>query len=321
MNYEVFKNELLQKPGIESVSATDYLPGTGVVYREFVDCEKLPDSTVIGHLTVDPDFIKTADIKLIAGDDFGANSENNPGSHAIINEAAVRYLGFKNVDEALEYTISIGKDLNIQIIGVVRNFVIQSTDFEPDPLVIRVIPDHYNYAFIRILPGRTGDELISSIGESWKKLNPEQLFRNKYYSEHIENYQYGSVQMVQVLGFITFLTVFISILGLLGMVVFNSENRINEIGIRKVVGSNNAEILWEISRGFVFMMGLAVLIATPLAWFIGKMILQNIYNRITLKPGFFAVGILFLLLIGAITVFSQTWKAANRNPVDSLRYE
>jgi len=184
INYGIFKNEILQKPGIESVSATDYLPGTGVVYRKFVKCEKIPDSTLISHLTVDPDFISTMNINLLSGEDFGVISESNPGNYALINEAAVRHLGF-----------------------------------------------------------------------------------------------------------ITFLTVFISILGLLGMVVFNNENRTNEIGIRKVVGSNNLEILWVISKSFIYMMGLAVLIATPLAWFIGKMLLQNIYNRIALKPGFFIIGI------------------------------
>ncbi len=129
------------------------------------------------------------------------------------------------------------------------------------------------------------------------------------------------MQIVQVLGFITFLILFISILGLLGMVVFNNENRVNEIGIRKVVGANNKEVLWVISRSFFYMMSLAVLIATPLAWFLGKMILQNAYHRVPLKPGFFITGILFLIIIGGITVLSQTWKAANRNPVDSLRYE
>lgn len=321
INYEVFKNEILQKPGVESVSASEYLPGTGVVYRDFVKCEKIPDSTVISHLTVDPDFISTMNINLLSGEDFGVISGSNPGNHALINEAAVRFLGFKNNDEALEFSISIDKKSNIQIIGVVENFVIQTTDAEPDPLVIRAIPDDCNFAFIKISPGQNENEVISSIEESWKKLNPEQLFRYKYYNEHLENYMVGAVQMVQVLGFIAFLTVFISILGLLGMVVFSNENRLNEIGIRKVVGSNNLEILWVISKSFIYMMGLAVLIATPLAWFIGKMLLQNIYNRIALKPGFFIAGIFVILIIGSVTVLSQTWKAANRNPVDSLRYE
>ena len=321
INYGVFKNEILQNPGIEHVTATDYLPGTGVVYRDFVTCEKIPDSTVISHLTVDPDFIKTMNIELISGEDFGPISETNPGNHAILNEAAVRHFGFNNADEALEFSISIEDKSNIQIIGVVENFVIQNTDFKPDPLIIRVIPERFDYAFVKLYPTRNENELIHSIEESWKKLNPEQLFRYKYFSEHLENYQKGAMQVVQTLGFITFLTIFISILGLLGMVIFSNENRINEIGIRKVVGSSNVEILWVISKSFIYMMGLAVVIATPLSWFIGKMLLQNIYHRIPLKPGYFIIGIIFLLIIGGLTVLSQTWKAANRNPVDSLRYE
>ncbi len=321
INYEVFKNEVLQLPGIESVTASDYLPGTGVVMRSYVDCEKIPDSTIISELTVDPDFVKTLGIELLAGADFGPLAETNTGTHALINEAAVRHLGFANPDEALEYSISIEEYSNIQIIGVVKNFVIQSSDFKTDPLVVRFIPERLHYAFVKLEPGYPGDEIIQSIEATWKKLNPEELFRSQYYAEHIEKYQNGSVQVVQVLGFITFLTLFISTLGLLGMVVFNNENRVNEIGIRKVVGSNSMQILWVISKGFVYMMSLAVLIATPIAWFVGKMLMQNLYHRIDLKAGFFIQGILFLLIVGVLVVFSQTWKAANRNPVDSLRYE
>jgi len=321
IDFKIFKNEVLQIPGIESVTATDYLPGTGVVMRSFVQCEKIPDSTKISELTVDPDFVETLGVEILAGENFGSLSETNTGAHALINEAAVRHLGFANQEEALEYSISIEDNLNIQIIGVVKNFVIQSSDFKPDPLVIRIIPGRFHYAFIKIEPGFPGEEIIHSIETTWKKLNPEQLFRSQFYADHIENYQNGAVQVVQVLGFLTFLTLFISILGLLGMVVFNNENRVNEIGIRKVVGSNSMEILWVISKGFIYMMGLAVLIATPLAWFIGKMLMQNLYHRIALKAGFFIEGILFLLTVGVLVVFSQTWKAANRNPVDSLRYE
>ncbi len=158
MNYNIFKNEILQKSGVESLTATEYLPGTGVVYRDFVKCEKLPDSTVISHLTVDPDFIRVLNMVLLAGKDFEVTTETNPGTHAIINEAALRHFEFEDANEALEYTLSIGKNTNIQIIGVVEDFIIQSADFEPDPLVMRVIPDRYSYAFVKINPAYDTNE-------------------------------------------------------------------------------------------------------------------------------------------------------------------
>lgn len=321
MKYNIFKNEILQKPGVESVTAAEYLPGTGVVYRDFVKCEKLPDSTVISHMTVDPDYLQVLNMELLAGKDFGPVAEMNPGTSAIINEAALRHFGFENANEALEYTISIEEDINIQIIGVVKDFIIQSADFEPDPVAMRVIQDRYNYALVKINPAYETKDIISSLEAVWKILNPEQLFRCKFFSEHIGAYQDAAMQIVQVLGFITILTIFISILGLLGMVVFNNENSLNEIGIRKVIGANNMEVLWTISKTFLYMMAIAVVITTPLTWFLGNMVLQNSYHRISLKPGFFITGILFLLILGLLTVLSQTWKAANQNPVDSLRYE
>jgi len=321
INYSVFKTEILKKPGIEKVSAIQYLPGTGVVYRNYVQCETLPDSTVISQLIVAPDFIRTMNIELLSGYDLGNNAETYPGKFALLNEAALRHFGFENAEEALEFTISIDGQSGIQIIGVVKDFVIQSADFEPDALVIRVIPRYYSYALVKINPTHGTKGIVSSLEAEWKKLNPEQLFRHKFFSEYVSEYQDAAMQMVQVLGFVTVLTIFISILGLLGMVVFNNQNRINEIGIRKVVGANNTEIFWVISKSFFYMMVLAVFIATPLAWFIGKMLLQYAYHRVPLTPAYFITGILFLLIIGVITVFSQTWRAANRNPVDSLRYE
>lgn len=321
INYELFKNEILRKPGVQAVTASEYLPGTGTVSRHFIKCEKLPDSTKVSHLGVDPDFIKTMNMSLLSGKDFREYSETNLSNYTIINESAIQFLGFQNAGEALEHTLTIGSKPNIQIIGVVKDFVLQSPDSKPDPLVLRVIPDRYNHAFVKLNSNLVMKEMISSLEESWKKLNPEQQFRYKFFSEYIGEYMDASMQMVKVIGFITFFAVFISILGLLGMVVYNNENRVNEIGIRKVVGATSREVLWVISKSFIYMMALAGLIATPAAWFLGNMILQNAYYHVTLRVDFFASGILFLFTIGLITVLSQTWKAANRNPVESLRYE
>ncbi|MBA7541650.1 hypothetical protein ES705_33966 [subsurface metagenome] len=306
IDWDLFKNSVT------------HLPGTGVVMRDFIKSKNIPDSIVISQLTIDPDYVNTLNISVVTGKDFQAYSKTNPGNLAMINESAVSLLGYREPGDAVGQNITIGSTNSIQIIGVVKDFVIQSADYAPDPLVLRVIPKYYNYALVKFSPGQDINTVIASLEKTWKELNPEQLFRYRLYSDYIEEYQQMAMQVVKSLGFITFLTIFISILGLLGMVVFNNESRINEIGIRKVMGATNREVLWTISRSFVYMMTLAGLIATPAAWFLGNMILQNSYNRIKLEPGFFVFGILFLLIIGMTTVFSQTWKAANRNPVDAL---
>ena len=320
MEFEVFKNKLLQIPSVEYVTASDYLPGTGVMHIQFVKSDKIPDSAIISHLSIDPDFISALNISILAGNDFQEYMYPNLENYALINESAVLYLGYSNPSEALNRFITI-ENKEAQIIGVVRDFVNQSTYVKPDPLVLRIIPDWFDYAVVKLNPGYDKAKVLSKIEESWKELNPYQLFRYKLYTDQITEYENAAMKIVKISGFITVLVIVIAILGLLGMVVYSNQKRINEIGIRKVMGANNKEVLWMISKSFLYLMFLAVLIATPLALFSGKMILQNAYNHVSLKPGFFITGILFLLIIGVITVFSQTWKAANQNPVDALRYE
>ena len=320
LEFRVFKNELSQIPAIKYATASDYLPGTGIVHIQFVKSDNKPDSTIITHMVIDPDFINALNISIVAGNDFQEYPNANIENYALINESAVSYLGYTSPDEALNRYITI-ENKDAQIIGVMRDFINRGPYFEPEPMVMRVVPDQFDYAVVKVNPGYDKAKILAQIEETWKGLNPYQLFRYKFFTDLIAEYHNSAIQIVQVFGFITFLMIVIAILGLLGIVVFNNQKRVNEIGIRKVVGANIKEVLWVISKSYLYLILLAVMIATPLAWFSGKMILQNAYHHVSLKPGYFITGILFLLIIGMITVFPQTWKAANRNPVDVLRYE
>jgi putative ABC transport system permease protein len=123
----------------------------------------------------------------------------------------------------------------------------------------------------------------------------------------------------QIIGFIGLLTIVISCLGLLGMVIYATESRIKEVGIRKVLGASAANIVWKLSKGFLFLLGIAVLIGLPLTLLISNLWLQNFFLRIQIGVWIPLSGIGVLLALGLLTVLSQTYLAAQRNPVESLR--
>jgi putative ABC transport system permease protein len=127
--------------------------------------------------------------------------------------------------------------------------------------------------------------------------------------------------MLKILSAITFFAVLISFMGLFGIVMYSTENRIKEVGIRKVFGAETKQILWTISRRFMIMIIGAILITTPVVWIAGEMILQNFYYRVTISIEHFLTGMTCMLVLGLLTIFAQTVRAAYKNPVDTLRYE
>ena len=123
----------------------------------------------------------------------------------------------------------------------------------------------------------------------------------------------------RIIGFIGLLTIIISCLGLLGMVIYATESRIKEVGIRKVLGASFIHIIWKLSKSFLYLLGIAVLIGLPITLLIANMWLQNFFLRIQIGIGIPLLGVGVLLFLGLLTVFSQTYLAALRNPVESLR--
>lgn len=123
------------------------------------------------------------------------------------------------------------------------------------------------------------------------------------------------------ISLITFLAILIAFFGLLGMVVYDTDARVKEIGIRKIMGASMFDIIRAISKNFIFLLLLAAILATPVAWIVNHLILQSIENRIELGIWTFVMGLAIMFSLGFITIFSLTVKAASGNPVNSLRYE
>jgi putative ABC transport system permease protein len=319
-NYEIFKQEVSGHPGISKVSASAFIPCTGMAWLENVRRSEDAEYFDIDYISVDNNFIPNVGLRLVAGRNFPETASMEKERSVILNELAVERFGFPSPLDAIGKTIIFGKDTQLEIIGVVNNFLSRNTQNPSLPMAMRVVPEDFEYANLKISTEDVGSVLLF-LETKWKELEPFRPLRYRFFEDQLEEYNSGAENAMQALTFITFLTLLITFFGLLGMVIYDTETRVKEIGIRKVLGASVWNIVLETSKSFVFLMLLAAGLAIPVAWFANHMILQSMANRIELRLVIFSQGMLFIFAVGFLIIFSQTFKAASKIPSDSLRYE
>ena len=316
--YEVFKSEALNMPGIKNVSRIGDNPtqienGTGGVQWTGKD----PNADIeFTQTPVGYDFVKTMRVKLIQGRDFSKDFPTDSVGY-IINESAAKIIGYKN---------PVGKPLTFwrkpgTIVGVLKDFHFNSVHTPINPLVLHFGEnDDWGQALIRTEPGKTKQALVS-LEQLCKTLNPKFPFTYKFSDEEYAKL-YKSEQVVsQLANCFAFLAIFISCLGLLGLVIFTAEQRTKEFGIRKVLGASPVTLFSLLSKEFLLLVLIALLIASPLAWIGMNKWLQDYVYHIAISWWMFVIAGLLAVLIALITISLQAIKASRANPVKSLRTE
>ncbi|HET7001499.1 MAG TPA: ABC transporter permease, partial [Puia sp.] len=322
--YGVFKQELSAMPGIKAVTRADQPPTTihAHVYNAQWEGKDPDKKTVVIHTTVGYGYLDLMNLQLLEGHDFpeGFTERDSLENHTekpgyIINESALRLTGYKN---------PIGKPFGVfgdmgKIIGVVKDFHFNSLHDPIQPLVILLTDNlSWGYAIIRTQPGKT-KEAIASIGKLYSELEPKFPFTYSFADAEYQHL-YESEQIVSKLSSaFAFLAIFISCLGILGLVMFTAEQRAKEIGVRKVLGASELRIFGMLSSAFLQLVGIAFVIAVPIAWLLMNQWLGNYAYRTTISVWLFAGAGIITMLIALITVSFEAVKAALVNPVKSLR--
>ncbi len=316
--YEVFKEEALHMPGIKDVTRitntpTNFGSSTGNVQWEGKDPNLNVEFT---QVSVGYDFTKTMKLEVVAGRDFSRDFATD-SSNYLINEAALKRVG---------YADPIGKPITMwgkkgTIVGILKDFHFNSLHEPIYPLIVRLREkEDYGNILVRTQPGQT-KQAIATITTLCRQLNPN--FTVSYQFSDLE-YQklYNNEQMVGKLsdGF-AFLAIFISCLGLLGLAMFTAEQRVKEIGIRKVLGASVASLFTLLSKEFLVLVTISLFIASPLAWWFMNKWLEGYNYRTSIEWWVFVLSAVIAVLIALITVSFQSAKAALVNPVKSLRSE
>lgn len=260
------------------------------------------------------DFIKTMGIELLAGRDFKSFPADS--ANYIVNETAVSMMGLENpVGTEVEFWMGKG-----QIIGVVKDYHLKSLHEAITPMVLAYYPGNTYLACIKPAAGKT-DEAIDQIGAVFKDLNPGYPFDYIFADDQFAKQYKAETLTGKLANWFAGIAVVISCLGLLGLVIYAAERRTKEIGIRKVIGASVGSIVGLLSKEFIGLVAVAVVIASPLAWWAMHNWLQGFAYRINISWWVFALAGLAALLIAFATVSFQSIKAALANPIRSLRNE
>lgn len=270
----------------------------------------------IAQLSADADFLKTMQLEMKEGRWFEQGNEADK-SNVILNEAAVSQLNIPKPVIGQRFTF---KGRTGQIIGVVKDFSYQSMHDKTGPLIAFNDPQWYNFFMVRISPKNILDG-ISEVQKSWNVMLPGYPLEYTFLDESFNNI-YKEDQQASFLTFVfSIIAVILSSLGLFGLAAFTAEQRTKEIGIRKVLGASVSNITTMLSKDFIGLVGIAILIATPIAYWAMDKWLEAFAYKITINWWMFAFAGFLAVLIALITVSFHAIKAAIANPVKSLRTE
>lgn len=318
--YMTYKESILTLPRVLYASVSSTLMGKPPLTREARPADAGDEANMsYRRIEADIDFLKTYRMEILSGSDFSKDLEYKDSSATIISEEAVRALGLEN---------PVGANFNMikpvqakRIIGVVKNFHIESLHKAIQPVIISLgRNDLLRFLSIRISPENIR-ETLDTLRQKWEGIFPGVPFKYSFFNEDFNSLYRAEERLSVIFVYFTVLALVIACLGLLGLAAFVSQRRAKEIGIRKVLGANVAQIVLLLLKEFVILVGVANIIAWPLAYVLMRGWLQNFAYRISISPVIFIIAGLLALTLAVLTVGFQSLKSATTDPVKSIRYE
>lgn len=286
----------------------------------------LPEGAAENELTasyvisVDENFLKTFGINLVAGRDFSKEFPTDVNEAFIINESAVKAWGWKTPKEAIGKKIEWAFDKKGKVVGVVKDFNFASMHNNVEPIVIHIFPQWFRYITLKL---NTSDltSTMKDLESTWKSIGTENPFKYAFVEDDFNTLYRSEQNMRSVLSVFTFLSVMVACLGLFGLAAFSIKQRFKEIGIRKVLGASVSGIVQLLSKDFLKLVLISILIAGPVAWYAMHKWLEDFAYKIDISWWVFLAAGILAALIAFATVSIQAFKAAVSNPVKSIRTE
>jgi putative ABC transport system permease protein len=325
--YTSFKNELLKKAGIANVGASLAYPGITNVSDNlfFKDGENMQQARDVKTNYIDTRYLQTLNIRPVAGrlysDEYYA--ADTLGT-IVLNETAVKLFGFANSTQAVNQKLHFSYNdstYNFTVIGVVKDFHYEDLHLPIGPYGFGLnTPPLFNYMIVHTRSGNI-QSALQTIQNAWQNINAGEPFDYSFLDKDFQKNYDAENRLSSIVGDFTIVAILISCLGLFGLATFSAEQRIKEIGVRKVLGASITNIVALLSTDFLKLVVIAAMIASPLAWIVMHKWLQSFAYRTTISWVVFAITTLIALFIALFTISFQAIKAAVANPVKSLRTE
>jgi putative ABC transport system permease protein len=311
---ETFKNELLKNPDIQQVA-----PKNGGSWFTIANVNGKQEINFAMDV-IDKDYLPTFKIPIAKGRNFSKDFPSDSSQSVLVNEAFVKKAGWKNpIGQTVDFFYNQKK---YQVVGVVKNYHFASLYEEIKPQLLSCDPQRSQYGMlnIKINPNNTPNTL-KYIEKTFKQLRPTKPYLYDFKDvTNLKQYE-KEVKWKQIITFSAILIMFISCIGLFGLATLSAEKRTKEIGIRKVLGASATVIVTMLTKDFLKLVLISVIIAFPIAWFLADKFLADYPYRIQLNAWMFGMVALLLVFITILTISYQALKSALANPVKSLRTE
>ncbi|MGC4013242.1 MAG: hypothetical protein QM755_01810 [Luteolibacter sp.] len=318
LDEKIVTQKMMAIPGVQSVGAMSS------VFQGRFNGFSMPawilarhDAVPLNYLYASPGFIRDIGLSLVAGNNLMGTTENE--RYILLNEQAVKALGIKGNQQAIGQKLWINDSTQLEIAGVLKDFHYVNAGSPVMPLALRSKKNAYNYLYLFV---NSDDRrtLAGRVRQTLSGLSSSGIFDLVWLDDQLEqnNSQRATISL---LGYLAFMTIAIASLGLLGLVIYTVQVKRKEISIRKIAGAGSGQLVSFLSKGFIKLLFIAGAIAIPAGYTLGFLFLQNFADRVGFGPGTVLFCFSILLMIGLVTIISQTYKAAGENPVKFLRTE
>ena len=322
--YDSFYNELTKSSSIKNAGLSSRLP-TGRLLDSQGNASVMKGDSLIDsgvgpkYVAIDYEFFDTYGIQMASGRNFSKAIPTDDSLAFIINEAAVRKIGWKTNEEGINRDFQYGSTKG-KLIGVVKDFHFESLHQEITPMIFLIAKENYNNISVKIAGDNT-QQAIEYLHKVWKEFLPLRPFDYQFIGDRYEKLYEAEQKQGQLFTVFSGLAIFIASLGLFGLATFNTMQRIKEIGVRKVLGASVPSILTLLSKEIVILIGVANIVAWPIAWVAMNEWLGSFAYHIEMNVLVYLIAAVLAIFIALITVSVQTIKAAMTNPSNTLRYE
>ena len=320
---EAFRNLLQDEPSIEAISFGVGAPISSSGINVGLVAPQLPNDTeyITKVIPSDKNYRETYEMEILAGRWFLSSEERNLGTAVVINRTLAELLGYHKPEQAIGNTIELGlNSMRPIIVGVTEDFHTSSLHQDIPSVALLPFPYFYYAAGIKINP-RDMRNTLETVEAAWKQIYPESVYEATFVDETLVSRYKQENQNYQIFKAFSFISIFISCIGLWGLISYVVVRRTKEIGIRKILGASVSGIVVLLTKDFLTLIAIALLIASPLAWYFMNEWLQDFAYRINIGWLIFATAGFFTTLIAFFTISFQTIKAAMSNPIKNLRIE
>ena len=319
-DFNKVKAEYSQLPEVVNISASSHIPAEGNIWGVDIRLKTEDEKYEANYFSVDENYIETMGLELIAGKNFPENMSSENEKFVIASEMTVEHFLLGTAQEALGTTLILDDSTMVEIIGIIKNYQYAAVFLNLKPMLLRYIPDRHRHAFLRLdSPNMTAT--VSKLERTWEKIDPIHDLNGDFLDDRIRYYYTFFEDIMYTVGFASLLAIIIAGFGLLGMATYSTQTRLREIGIRKVFGAEVSHIIFLVSRSYLWLMLIAAVIGGIIAYLVNNLWLQYLTKRVDFGLGTILAGVFIVVIVGLLTISSQTLKAAQTKPAETLKYD